>query len=232
MLKTILVALLSLFAVTNSSDKSLIRPSQEGPESQTGTLEKMIVARGSVAMDVDLGRLNGSRSRSPVHPLRFDVAPNSFFTILVFNNDLRGLESGSMALIPQSFAKLPAALNASYQQLIVESTSWGEPYELIVRDQKTGFVFFNIEGHEFEYLATDHSLAINKGRLLLSKEFAAKLGRPAEVGTVGETGASPKEQEHDGLRGDSQGGGREEKRENSAAHEKSRLGYPGVAFWQ
>lgn len=184
MLKTILVALLSLFAVTNSSDKSLVRPPQEGPESQTGTLEKMIVARGSVAMDVDLDRLNGSRSRSQVNTLRFDVAPNSFFTILVFNNDLRGLESGSMALIPQSFAKLPAALNASYQQLIVESTSWGEPYELIVRDQKTGFVFFNIEGHEYEYLAAEHSLAINKGRLLLSKEFAAKLGRPADAGSV------------------------------------------------
>ena len=184
MLKTILVALLSLFAVTNSSDKSLVRLPQEGPDTQTGTLEKMIVARGSVAMDVDLDRLNGGRSGKQAKTLRFDVAPNSFFTILVFNNDLRGLESGSMALVPQSFAKLPAALNASYQQLIIESTSWGEPYELVVRDQKTGFVFFNIEGHEYEYVANEHSLSVNKGRLLLSKEFAAKLGRPAEAGSV------------------------------------------------
>lgn len=184
MLKTILVALLSLFAVTNSSDKILVPLPQQAPDNQTGTLEKMIVARGSVAMDVDLDRLNGNRSRSPVNTLRFDVAPNSFFTILVFNNELRGLESGSMALIPQSFAKLPAALNASYQQLIVESTSWGEPYELVVRDQKTGFVFFNIEGHEYEYLANEHSLGINKGKLLVSTEFAAKLGRPADAGSV------------------------------------------------
>ena len=39
MLKAILTALISLFLVSNSSDKS-IRPHQEGPDTQTGTLEK------------------------------------------------------------------------------------------------------------------------------------------------------------------------------------------------
>jgi hypothetical protein len=34
-------------------------PKQKSPQSQTGTLEKMIVASGSVVMDVDLDRLNG-----------------------------------------------------------------------------------------------------------------------------------------------------------------------------
>ena len=38
------------------------------------------------------------------------------------------------------------------------STSWsskkkqsGEAYELVVRDSKSGFVFFNIEGHHYDY---------------------------------------------------------------------------------
>lgn len=188
MLKTILTALISLFLVNNGSDKSLVRLQQEGPITQTGTLEKMIVANGSVAMDVDLQRLNGGRSRSQMSTLRFDAAPNSFFTILVFNNDLRGLEPSSMSLIPQSGATLPAGLpvglNASYRQLMIESTSWGESFELVVRDEKTGFVFFNIEGHQFDYAASEHLLRINKGRLLLSKEFATVLGRSSEVGSV------------------------------------------------
>ena len=148
----------------------------------------MIVASGNVALDVDLKRLNGNRSRSQTSTLRFDVTPNSFFTALAFNGDLRGLEPGSMTLTPQSAAivpaSLPAGLSASYQQLMIESTAWGEAYELVVRDAKTGFIFFNIEGHQFDYAANEHLLGINKGRLLLSKEFATALKRPADAGTV------------------------------------------------
>src|SRR5258705_6328562 len=184
MLKTILITLVSLFLVSNNSDRSLARLKQEGPVTQTGTLEKMIVANGSVAMDVDLDRLNGRRSRSQMNTLRFDATPNSFFTILVFNGELRGLEPSSMTLIPQSEANVPAVLKASYRQLVVESTAWGEPFELVVRDEKTGFVFFNIEGHQYGYAANQHVLAINNGRLLLSKEFATMLRRPSDTGSV------------------------------------------------
>src|SRR5712671_6427191 len=105
--------------INNGSDNSVARFKQnsaESAKSQTGTLEKMIVADGSVAMDIDLGRLKGNSSPEQMNALRFDVVPNSFFTILVFNNALRGPESGSMALIPQSFAILPAALNESFNQ--------------------------------------------------------------------------------------------------------------------
>ncbi len=185
MAKTILIALTSLLLV--SWDKPLVPLRPQDPNTLSGTLEKAIVANGTVTMDVDLNHLNGGRSSSQVNKLRFEVAPNSFFTILVFNNDLRGIEPGSMRLIPQSLAHLPAALNASYHQLIVERTLWGEPYELVVRDEKTGFIFFNIEGHQYDYAANEHLLGINKGRLLLSKEFAAILERPADAGsTVGE----------------------------------------------
>jgi hypothetical protein len=118
------------------SGTSATQSKQKSRESQTGTLQKMIVADGSVAMDVDLNRLNGvSSATGKLETLRFAVAPNSFFTILVFNNVLRGPEfESAMALIPQSSATLPAALNASLNQLEVEKLPWGAAFELAVRD--------------------------------------------------------------------------------------------------
>jgi hypothetical protein len=61
-----------------------------------------------------------------MHPLRFGLVPNSFFTILVFNDELRGVEPGTVGIIPQNAANLPAALNASYNQLVIESLAFGE----------------------------------------------------------------------------------------------------------
>ncbi len=159
---------------------------QNSPESQTGTLQKMIVADGSVAMDVDLNRLNATSSATQkLETLRFAVAPNSFFTILVFNNVLRGPEfESAMALIPQSSATLPAVLSASLNQLEVEKLPSGAAFDLAVRDGKIGFVFFNVEGNIYDYDANAQLLSIKGGRLLLSEEFAGKLGRPAEAGSV------------------------------------------------
>src|SRR5437667_12814727 len=85
-------------------------------QGQSGTLQKMIVENGSVTIDLDLNRLNGI-SFAPQKPLRlqFAVAANSFFTILVFNDLLRGADQGTMALIPQSrnISGFPTALSAA-----------------------------------------------------------------------------------------------------------------------
>ena len=113
------------------------------------------------------------------------MKPNSFFTILVFNNVLRGAQSGSaMELIPQSSATLPAALSVSLDKLVVEKLPSGAAFDLAVRDGKTGFVFFNIEGNLYDYDANAQSLSITGGRLLISKEFANALGRPSDAGSV------------------------------------------------
>ena len=78
----VMLPLLLLFC--NSSQNSVAGPKQKNPNAQTGTLEKMIVASGSVAMDVDLNRLNGVNSATAkLETLRFVVAPDSFFTVLV-----------------------------------------------------------------------------------------------------------------------------------------------------
>ena len=161
----------------------------------TGTFQKMIVENGSVTMDLDLNGLNGSTSlvARPV-ALQFAVGANSFFPILVFNDLLRGPESGSMALIPVEAAvpaagpsvsqatRLPLQLGASLKQLHIEKLSSNKGYDLAVRDGSTGFTFFNVEGHQYNYDAKAQSLNITNGRLLISKEFANALGRPSDTG--------------------------------------------------
>lgn len=181
MLKTILIAFTLLFG-SNSPSTNRVKPASQEPE--TGTLEKMIVASGSATMDLNLSRLHGSARESRATSLRFDLEHDAFFTILVFNNELRGPIPGSIKLTPQNSAALPATLSASFHQLVIESTPWGGDYDLVVRDVKSGFVFFNIEGHSYDYDAGNHLLNIQNGRVLMSKAFAEALGRPAEAGSV------------------------------------------------
>src|SRR5947207_8224229 len=148
-----------LLLLSNSSGNSAPQSPQKKSERQSGTLEKMIVANGDVTMDLDLNRLNGTASgtqESKRETLRFQVSPNSFFTILVFNNVLRGAEPGSMGLIPGNAATLPGALQSSLTQLVIEKLASDSAFEMAVRDGKTGFVFFNIEGHQYDYDAAAH----------------------------------------------------------------------------
>jgi hypothetical protein len=163
----------------------------------------MIVENGSVTMDLDLNGLNGSISlvARPV-TLQFVIGANSFFPILVFNDLLRGPEPGSIALVPVQAAVpaagnsvlqatrlplqnlLPVALGASLKQLVVEKLPSDRGHDLAVRDDSTGFTFFNVEGHQYNYDAKAQSLSITNGRLLVSKEFANALGRPSDAGGI------------------------------------------------
>jgi hypothetical protein len=192
MLTGFMLPLLLLFgppeadAGTSEKQKS---PDNQG-QSENGTLQKMIVESGSATMDLDLNGLNpeGFRGSLVARPitLQFAVAANSFFPILVFNDLLRGPEPGSIALIPQprNLSGLPASLGASLKQLVVEKLSSGQAFDLAVRDSNTGFTFFNIEGHQYDYDANAHALSITRGRLLISKEFANALGRPSDAGAI------------------------------------------------
>src|SRR5213082_1383412 len=141
-----------------------------GDEGGSGTLQKMIVQNGSVTMDLDLNRLNGigAGSQNAV-TLQFAVAANSFFSVLVFNDLLRGPEEGSMALLAQSGnpSGFPAALSASINHLVVEKLPTNDAFDLAVRDGNTGFTFFNIEGHQYDYDANAQLLRIRGGRLLV-----------------------------------------------------------------
>ena len=152
---------------------------------QSGTLQKMIVENANVTMQLDLNGLNGSNSlvARPV-TLQFSVAANSFFPILVFNDLLRGAEPGSMALIPQNVPALPARLSASLKQLVVEKLPSNQGFGLAVRDSKTEFTFFNVEGGKYDYDAAARSFTITGGRLLMSKQFANAMGRSSDAGSI------------------------------------------------
>ena len=152
-------------------------------EEDTGTFEKLIVASGSASLELDLQRLAGSvASRSKPAQFRFDLERDAFLTVLVFNGELRGPLPGSVALISRDPAALPRSL--AHRNLLVEQTAWGAPFDLVVRDAASGRAVFNVEGHEYAYQSKERSLRVRTGRVLVSEEFAAELGRPAAAGSV------------------------------------------------
>ncbi len=152
-------------------------------QKDTGTLEKMVAASGNVVMDLDMQRLTGSNEAARTR-LRFAAAGDSFFTVLIYNGEVRGPLPSSLGIVPDASSYLPSKLSASYNQLVIESLPWGGHYDLVVRDAQTGFVFFNIEGYEFDYDESLRTLNIKGGRMLISNEFAAEMGRPGDAGTI------------------------------------------------
>src|SRR5205814_651756 len=128
-----------LLLLSNSSGNSAPQLPGKNSEGQAGTRERLIVASGTVAMDLDSVRLKGIDAASQElkrDSVRFEVDPSSFFTVLVFNNVLRGPEPGSMALIGGNAAVLPEPLSESSNQLVIEKIHSSEPFDLVVRDGK------------------------------------------------------------------------------------------------
>ena len=158
--------LLLVLLLGNSPENYAAQSKREASEAPTGTLQKMIVENGSVTMSLDLNGLNGSDAliTTPT-TLRFAAAINSFFPILVFDDLLRGPEPGSIALVPQDRAvpAFPPVLAASLKQLVVEKLPSDAAFDLAVRDGKTGFTFFNIEGHQYR-LRSQGTISTNHRR--------------------------------------------------------------------
>jgi hypothetical protein len=175
--------LLLLFASPEANSK--ISTARKQTIGHSGTLQKVIVENGVVTIDLDLDRLSadGSLAAKMVQQ-RFAIAANSFFSLLAFNDLLRGPEQGSMLLVPQYSTALPSPLMASINQLALEKLPSSEQFDLAVRDTKNGFTFFNIDRNQYDYDANGQLLSIQGGRLLISKEFADALGRPADAGSA------------------------------------------------
>jgi len=154
------IALPLLLLFWNGAEISQAQPKNDGAGGPSGTLEKMIVSNGVVTMDL---QDSGAKESNLV---RFNVAPDSFFTLLVFNNQLRGPVPSEMALTAQNAAELPAMLRNSANQLAIEKPASSDGVDLVVRDSKSGSVFYNIEGHQYNYDAGKHLLTVTGGRLL------------------------------------------------------------------
>src|SRR5262245_35795811 len=177
--------LILLFGSPHTDSRNPGAKDNDDGHAQSGTLRRMIVEDANVTMQLDLNGLNGSNSlvARPV-TLQFSAAANSFFPILVFNDLLRAAEPGWIALIPQHVPAVPAPLGVSLKQLKVEKLASNRGFDLAVRDSRTQFTFFNVEGGDYHYDAASHSFAFTGGRLLISKQFANTLGRPSEAGSI------------------------------------------------
>jgi hypothetical protein len=183
MIKFVLLTLLpSLFFFGNFSEQQIL--SDPAPATER-TYEKMAAASGTVSIRLDLNALYGSYTKDSVYTnLGFRAGTDSFFTAIATDEEFRGLLPSSLPLLPEAQSAVPRRLGASLGQLIVESTAFGSHYSLVLRDTKTGFAFFNIEGHEYVYQPHGRFLSIKGGRLLLSKEYAEELGRPNDAGRL------------------------------------------------
>ena len=183
----LILPLALLFGSPHSASRNRGSNKRSDGNAQNGTLQRMIVENASITMQLDLNGLNGSSSlvARPV-TLQFSAGANSFFPILVFNDLFRATEPGSISLIPQDVPVFPAELGSSLKQLMLEKAAVNQGVDLVVRDNKSQFTFFNVEGGGYDYDAAGRSFTMTGARLVLSKQFANALGRPLDAGaTVG-----------------------------------------------
>ncbi|NNE68332.1 MAG: carboxypeptidase regulatory-like domain-containing protein [Pyrinomonadaceae bacterium] len=184
MFKPLIVFALAFYLPFNGLFGFLSGSKKANPNANTGTLEMMIVSKGNVSLDLDLEAVNGFRSRGKMEkgPAQFQIEKDSYFKVVAFENELRGALPGSMALNPENFPELPAKLSESYKNLVLERAPFGEHHEMVIRDAKLGFKFFNIEGHLMAYEPNGRTFQVKGGRVLMSNDFAATLGRPDDAG--------------------------------------------------
>ncbi len=173
------VAALAIFVISVSEEETVA-----GPKGETGRVEKMIVASGNVTLDLDLDRLSGSNLRSGSTTINYSTRKDTFFTVITFNDELRGPVPSSMELEPKGTSLLPASLATAYRTFVVERAPFGGEYELLIRDSITGRHYFNIEGHEFDFDRAAKTLGIRGGRLLLADEYADDLNRTSAKGAI------------------------------------------------
>lgn len=184
MFKVLLVALLPFLLFFGDRPTQVDPVSEQPARPDSGILEKMVAESGTVTLDLDLAGLSGKANASRLRSMTFDIKSDPFFTVIVFNDELRGPLPSSMGLTPKGSADLPAKLAASYDQLGLESLTWGGVTDLAVRDRESSFSFFNVEGHAYDFDPVENILRVKGARLTLTPEFAGELGRAADAGKV------------------------------------------------
>ncbi|MEZ5308832.1 MAG: carboxypeptidase regulatory-like domain-containing protein [Pyrinomonadaceae bacterium] len=186
MLKLVSFVMLPLMAFFSNGTFGLVaEPGSSAPAKNTGYVEKMIVESGVVKINLDQNSLATGRSRGGKvvsGEFDLDIAKGSEFMILVSNSVMRTPIPSSMMLDARNTRALSAVLGRQFKQLMLDSMPYGSQYEMVIRDGETGRKIFNIDGLLMDYDADGKSFMITSGRLILSREYAADLGRPNETG--------------------------------------------------
>ena len=115
--------------------------------------------------------------------LRFNIEKDALFNVTTVDDELRGPMPGSMNIEPTQKNSLSGKLGTSYESLSVERPPFSEEHSLYVRDAKSGFKFFFVEGHEMSFEPGGSRFAAANGRLMITKEFARQLGDESLAGT-------------------------------------------------
>jgi hypothetical protein len=126
------VAFLRFVALTALLIVGIVGPQSNATTSmdRVETVQKLVIANGNVTMDLDLDLAAVEPEERKCEKLQFEIDPNSFFTIRVNNNILRGSEQGTMNLISRNSAtSILRVLAAPLGQLIIERTQPGEPFD-------------------------------------------------------------------------------------------------------
>ncbi len=185
MLKTILIVSLPVLVfLGNFAQMTVTGLSGVKNDPNNGIMKKMIVERAELAIELNSEHLYGSGIGNT--EFRLDAEPESFFTFIVYNDELRGPLPSSMNAVSKE--SLPGMLGANGGTVTVENLASGNDYEMAIRDAKSGMVFYYVQGHVYEFLSNENRLDISLGKLILSKEYAIALGRESEalapVGTI------------------------------------------------
>lgn len=144
---------------------------------QTSLVEKMVVVGGEANLRVNLGRRAGTRTKD-MSASAYSVSPDSFFTLVARDGELRGPLPSTMKLTQMDGAK------SGTDSLLLESMPFGSHYSIVVRNERTRAPVFNVDGEQFELDAARNQFRIVNGRLRLSAEYATELGRPGDAGIV------------------------------------------------
>ena len=164
-----------LLLLSNSSGNSAPQAPEKSPEGQTGTLEKMIVASGNVAMDLDLNRLNGTapgrknRNWTPCVSKWVRILFSPFLSLTMSCAVPSRARWGSSRETPRFFlhrsmrrSTNSSSKNSRRMQLLTSWCAMG----------KRASSFSILKDISMITMPRAHLLSIKGGRLLISEEFA------------------------------------------------------------
>lgn len=182
MIKLGLTAFLSVFLPFNGFFGFFNGPKKVGSNSQSGVLKRLIVSNGTVNIKLD-NTVVGTNKRAGQVDLSFNIEKDAMFNVTTVDDELRGPMPGSMNIEPAQKSSLTGKLGNSYERLSVERPPFTEEHSLYVRDSKSGFKFFFVEGHELSFEPGESRFAASNGRLMITKDFARVLGNDELAGT-------------------------------------------------
>lgn len=177
MLNSIIAALLPTLVFFGNSANLFVETVGTTRTANAGTLEKLAVADATIVFEIDVENFRLGGVAAP--RLTFAAAPDSFFTFLVYNGELRAVMPGTLTLVPSD-----AGMKGRLPDLVLERSELVSDDPLVIRDRGTGSIVFNVDAAPSNFDGFSRTFRSQGGRLVLTKEYADALGRPEDAGKI------------------------------------------------